>query len=92
MRLRQWGRAIAKWTEGPHPPQIQKITPWFAPVQEAIPRFIDRQKRRQKIGLLAVFYLSWFLTFTLVLHHSANAGNIKGYGKPSSIWCGASFW
>ena len=94
VRIRQWGRKVADWSKGPDPPQIQKITPWFAPIQEAIPRFIDRQlpKRRQKVALLGFLYFCWVLTFSLILRHSADAGIIKGYGKPMNIWCGASFW
>ena len=92
--IRQTARAIVAWVKGPDPPQIQKIRPFFPFIQEAPAKFIDRHfpKRRHKAGLLAVFYFCWLLTFTLVLNHSAQAGNIKGYGKPQPIWCGASFW
>ena len=94
VRLRQAARAVAKWSKGPNPPQIQKITPFFPSLQEAPVKFIDKHlpKRRHKVGLLAFFYFCWLLTFLLVLSHSAKAGNIEGYGKPQSIWCGASFW
>ncbi|KAL8922440.1 MAG: hypothetical protein Q9208_005162 [Pyrenodesmia sp. 3 TL-2023] len=34
-RLRHFARAVAAWTKGPDPPQIQKITPFFPSVQEA---------------------------------------------------------
>ena len=92
--IRQTARAIVAWVKGPDPPQTQKITPFFPVIQEAPAKFIDRRfpKRRHKAGLLAFFYFCWLLTFTLVLNHSAQAGNIKGYGKPQPIWCGANFW
>jgi len=92
--VRHAARAVVTWSKGPDPPQIQKITPFFARIQEAPVEFIDRHlpKRRHKAALLAFFYLCWLLTFILVLNHSAKAGNIEGYGKPQSIWCGATFW
>lgn len=92
--IRQAARAIVTWSKGPNPPQIQKISPLFPFIQEAPVRFIDKHlpQRRHKAALLAVFYFCWLLTFTLVLKHSAQAGNIKGYGQPQPVWCGASFW
>ena len=94
VQVRQAARAVAEWSKGPHPPQKQKITPFFPSIQEAPAKFIDRHlpKRKHKVGLLGLFYFCWLLTFALVLHQSAKAGNIEGYGKPQSIWCGASFW
>lgn len=93
-RLRQFARAVAAWTKGPDPPQIQKITPFFPSLQQAPVRLLARYfpGKAQKAGLLATFLFCWFLTFSLVLHHSASAGNIKGYGQPKPIWCGASYW
>ena len=94
VRIRQFARAVAAWSKGPDPPQIQKITPFFPWIQEAPVNFINAslRKRRHKIALLAFFYFCWLLTFIIVLHHSAQSGNIEGYGKPQPIWCGASFW
>ncbi|KAL9629157.1 MAG: hypothetical protein Q9204_005437 [Flavoplaca sp. TL-2023a] len=92
--LRQFARTVVWWTEGPDPPQMQKITPFFPTIQETPVRFIARYFPRpmHKAALLALFIFCWLLTFSLVLHHSASAGNIKGYGKPQPIWCGASYW
>ena len=94
VRIRQFARAVAAWSKGPNPPQIQKIRPFFPWIQEAPANFIIGllPKRRHKVALLAFFYFCWLLTFILVLNHSAQAGNIQGYGKPQPIWCGASFW
>ena len=93
-RIRQTARAVASWSKGPDQPQKQKISPFYPYIQEAPAKFIDKHlpKRRHKVALLALFYLCWLLTFTLVLNHSAKAGDIKGYGMPQPIWCGASFW
>ncbi|KAL8820243.1 MAG: hypothetical protein Q9191_007558 [Dirinaria sp. TL-2023a] len=94
LRLRKAARSVAAWSKGPDPPQIQKIHPFFPSIQEAPVKFIDTYFPRTiyKAGLLAFFYFLWLLTFSLVLNHSARAGYIKGYGKPSPIWCGASYW
>ena len=92
--LRRAARVVGAWTKGPDPPQIQKIRPFLPEIQEAPAKFIDRVLPRtsHKLVLLAFFHLCWILTFTLVLHRSASAGNIKGYGAPNPIWCGANFW
>lgn len=94
VRVRQAARAVVAWSNGPNPPRVQKIEPYFPGIQEAPVRFIDHYlpKRRHKAALLAFFYFCWLLTFILVLNHSAQAGNIEGYGKPQPMWCGASFW
>ena len=90
VRIRQAARTVAKWAEGPNPPQIQKIHPWFPRVQRFLPTVIDTYfpQRRHKAALLGFFYFCWLLTFSLVLNKSAQAGQIKGYGQPQSIWCG----
>ena len=94
LRLRKAARATVAWCKGPDPPQMQKITPFIPVVQEAPIRLIDRffSRALHKAGLLLLFYVSWLSTFSLVLNHSATAGYIKGYGKPSPVWCGASYW
>ena len=92
--IRNAGRSVASWSKGPDPPQIQKITPIFPSIQEAPIRLVDRYlpNRKQKAALLAFFFFTWILTFSLILHHSATSGNIEGYGTPQNIWCGASYW
>ncbi|KAL8842249.1 MAG: hypothetical protein Q9170_000575 [Blastenia crenularia] len=93
-RLRHSARTMATWTRGPDPPQTQKIRPFFPSIQETPIRTIAKYFPRpiQKAGLLSFFLFCWLLTFSLVLHRSASAGNIKGYGRPQPIWCGASYW
>ena len=92
--IRTFVRSAIKWSKGPDPPQIQKISPWLPKVQEAPVKLIDEwfPKRRQKAALLAVFYAAWLLTFALMIRHSALSGEIEGYGVPSGIWCGYSPW
>lgn len=92
--MRRVARAIAAWSKGPDPPQIQRIRPFFPSIQEAPIRLLDRffPKKKHKAAFLVFFYFCWLLTFSLVLHHSASAGEIEGYGQPSPIWCGAGYW
>ena len=94
LRLRKAARTTAAWCKGPDPPQMQRIAPFLPAIQEAPLKTIERffPRRIYKFGLLLFFYFCWLLTFSLVLNHSATAGYIKGYGKPSPIWCGASYW
>ena len=92
--LRKAGRVTDNWIKGPDSPQVMKIEPWFPDIQEAPIHLLDRfaPKRKHRIALLAFTYAAWFLTWSLLVWHNSTAGFIEGYGKPSSIWCGASFW
>ena len=92
--LRNAARFLASWSKGPDPPQIQKITPIFPSIQEAPLKLVDRYlpKRKHQAAVLAFVFFSWILTFSLILHHSATSGNIRGYGTSQNIWCGASYW
>ena len=92
--IRELTRFAISWSKGPHPPQIQKITPFFPFIQEAPLKLVDRflPKRKHKAALLAFFYLGWVLTFSLIIRHSASSGSIEGYGKPQPLWCGANYW
>src|SRR2546423_10942139 len=92
--LRKAGRAAANWIKGPQPPRDLHITLWLPRIQEAPIRLLDRYapKRRHRIMLLLVLYATWLLTWSLMLWHNSTSGFIKGYGKPASLWCGASFW
>ena len=92
--LRKAGRATANWVEGPKPPRELKINPWFPKIQEAPIKFLHKYvpKRKHRASLLIALYAAWFLTWSLMLKHNATSGYIKGYGRPTNLWCGASFW
>lgn len=92
--LRKAGRATIGWIKGPTPPRELRIIPFYPQVQEAPLRLMNRYlpKQRHRICLLIGFYAIWFLTWSLMLRHNTSSGYIEGYGKPSNIWCGASFW
>lgn len=92
--LRKAGRATLEWIKGPRPPRELRIEPLYPDIQSAPLRLMDRYlpKQRHRICLLIAFYAIWFLTWSLMLKHNSTSAYIEGYGKPSSLWCGASFW
>ncbi|KAI9795785.1 MAG: hypothetical protein M1833_006806 [Piccolia ochrophora] len=92
--IRRVSTAITKWAEGPRPPRIHKINPFFPRVQTAPMRLLDRFLPKQKhrlIALLAV-YFCWLLIFVTLLHHSAFENDIEGYGTPVKLSCLDTFW
>ncbi|KAH0848134.1 LCCL domain containing protein [Fonsecaea pedrosoi] len=92
--LRKAGRAIVTWVKGPVPPRVLKIEPIYPKIQQAPIRLLDRYapKKKHRVILLMALYVCWFLTWSLMLKNHSTSGFIKGYGKPSNLWCGASFW
>ncbi|KAI9822669.1 MAG: hypothetical protein M1827_000388 [Pycnora praestabilis] len=92
--LQKITQITVNWVEGPRPPRIQKVAPFFPSIQTAPPRFLDHvlPKRKHKTSLFMGFYLCWLLAFVLLLHRSANSGKISGYGMPTEISCFASYW
>lgn len=92
--VRKAGRAVVTWVKGPKPPRGLKIDPIFPKIQQAPIKLLDRYvpTRKQRIILLMALYVSWFLTWSLMVKHHSTSGFIKGYGKPTNLWCGASFW
>ncbi|KAI4687136.1 hypothetical protein J4E85_009631 [Alternaria conjuncta] len=90
---RAWNNVVV-WVKGPQPPRPWKIHPFFPKIQTAPIRLLNSYfpERRQKIGLLVFFYFCWILTFGLVLHRSAFAADIPGYGSPVRVRCTDRFW
>ncbi|RMZ90134.1 hypothetical protein DV736_g2643, partial [Chaetothyriales sp. CBS 134916] len=94
LSLRKAGRAVVMWVKGPVPPRELHIDGIFPKIQQAPIRLLDLYvpKRRHRIVLLVVLYATWFLTWSLLVKHHATSGYIKGYGSPTNLWCGSSFW
>lgn len=92
--VRKASRSVATWVKGPNPPRVLKIDPYFPKIQHAPLKLLDRYapKQKHRAGLLIGFYAIWFLIWSLLLKQHSGSGFIKGYGKPSNLWCGASFW
>lgn len=87
-------RATVKWVKGPQPPRPWKIRPFFPRIQTAPIQILNNYfpKRKHKTTLLIFFYFCWLLSFGLVLHRSAFAADIPGYGSPVRIRCTDRFW
>ncbi|RMZ80476.1 hypothetical protein DV737_g2997, partial [Chaetothyriales sp. CBS 132003] len=94
LSLSRAGRAVVNWVKGPVPPIELHIDGIFPKIQQAPLRLLDVYvpKKRHRIVLLVAFYATWFLTWSLLVKHHATSGYIKGYGAPTNLWCGASFW
>ncbi|KAF1935606.1 hypothetical protein EJ02DRAFT_460237 [Clathrospora elynae] len=93
-RLQRIWNIVVVWVKGPQPLRPWKIHPFFPEIQTAPIRFLDTYfpKKKQKVLLLIFFYACWLLTFGLVLHRSAFAADIPGYGSPVRITCSDRFW
>lgn len=93
-RLQSRWRRIIVWVRGPQPPRPWKIQPFFPKIQTAPVQLLDRwlPQKKHKILLLVAFYLAWVAAFALVLHRSAFAADIPGYGSPVRITCTDRFW
>lgn len=92
--VRKAARATAVWVKGPDPPCHLTIKPLFPRIQEAPIKLLGRfaPKQRHRIFLLFFVYCVWFLVWALMVRHNSTDGYIQGFGKPSHIWCGATFW
>lgn len=92
--LRKAGRAVARWVKGPVPPEVLLLTPLFPQIQALPVRFLERffPKRKQKVSLLILLYITWFLPWFIVLIHSRSAGYIEGYGVPQTLSCATTYW
>lgn len=90
---RAWA-ATVEWAKGPQPPRPWKIRPFFPSIQTAPIRFLNNYfpGRKHKVTLLVFFYLCWALSFGLVLHRSAFAADVPGYGAPIQIRCTDRLW
>ncbi|KAJ9629910.1 hypothetical protein H2203_002295 [Taxawa tesnikishii (nom. ined.)] len=86
--------AVVRWVKGPQPPRPYKIEPFFPRIQHAPLKLLDAYapKRTHRFWLLAGFYFLWLLAFAAVLHKSAFASDVPGYGSPVRLSCGATYW
>ncbi|ROV87892.1 hypothetical protein VMCG_10288 [Cytospora schulzeri] len=92
--IRRFGRTAARWAKGPQTPVAFHIEPIFPAVQHLPILLLDKYlpKRRQRILLFITYILIWILTFSLVKRHESGITELKPWGKPEEIGCGAYFW
>ncbi|KAI1145739.1 hypothetical protein F4825DRAFT_233097 [Nemania diffusa] len=91
---RRTAEAVVRWTRGPQTPRIWKINPFFPAIQQAPPRLVGRvlPAERHRLWLFLAFFAAWILTFAIVFWQGQVASEIEGWGEPSDIGCGATYW
>ncbi|KAJ8115713.1 hypothetical protein ONZ43_g4607 [Nemania bipapillata] len=91
---RRTAEAVARWIKGPQNPRIWKINPFFPAIQQLPPRLLGRvlPAKRHRLWLYFGFFAAWVLTFAIVYWQGQVASEIEGWGEPSDIGCGATYW
>ncbi|KAJ6781112.1 hypothetical protein PWT90_00693 [Aphanocladium album] len=86
--------AVAGWTRGPPNAQPYRIKPLLPAVQEFPLRVVDRllPGRRRRKWLLFLYLSVWVVAFALIKRQESIAGEIKDWGRPKSIGCGAAYF
>ncbi|KLU90012.1 LCCL domain-containing protein, partial [Magnaporthiopsis poae ATCC 64411] len=92
--VRRCGNATATWMRGPPEPRRYKINPILPKVQHAPIWLLDKLVPQlwQRVCLAAVYIALWITAFTLVLRYGQRATDVQGYGAPTNIGCGATWW
>ncbi|ORY72086.1 uncharacterized protein BCR38DRAFT_383290 [Pseudomassariella vexata] len=92
--VRKFVTAVAKWAEGPLAARDHKIEPLFPIVQEAPLVLLDRfvPKKTHRVWLFMAYVACWLLTFVFVMRQGLISSEIEGYGLPSDISCGTTYW
>lgn len=92
--VRKFGRTAARWAQGPQFPITFRIEPIFPAIQHLPILVLDRflPKRKQRLFLFLGYISMWLLTFSLVKRQESSITELKPWGKPEMISCGAYFW
>lgn len=92
--VRRFARAAARWSLGPPHPKRYRIDPVLPAVQHAPIWLLDTYlpRRKHRLLLFAAYVSLWLLTFALVKRQEGSVTELKPYGPPQSIGCGAAFW
>ncbi|EGY17624.1 hypothetical protein VD0002_g351 [Verticillium dahliae] len=90
---RLW-KATATWAQGPQNPRDWKIKPVFPRIQEYPLLLVEKYlpKRKQRLAVVFFYVAIWAVTFALVKRAETLATEIEGWGTPSEIGCGATYW
>ncbi|KAJ5199001.1 hypothetical protein N7491_000435 [Penicillium cf. griseofulvum] len=82
------------WLRGPTPAHVYHINPWFAHLQAAPARLIDRKfpHRNSKIALLVGGLVFWIVVFFAWLKASVAGQDVPGYGQPVKLSCHHRLW
>lgn len=92
--VRKFGRSAARWAKGPPNPVVYHIDPILPAVQQlpivVLDKYLPRRKHRS--FLFVAYLLLWILTFSIVKRQESRITELKPWGKPQEIGCGAYFW
>ncbi|KAI0453575.1 hypothetical protein F5B21DRAFT_280611 [Xylaria acuta] len=85
---------VVRWIKGPLNPRIWKIDPFFPAIQRAPPRLLNRvlPAKKHRLWLFFAYVAAWILTFAIVFWRGQVASEIEGWGDPSDISCGVTYW
>ncbi|KAI0968535.1 hypothetical protein F4678DRAFT_192954 [Xylaria arbuscula] len=85
---------VVRWAKGPQPPRIWKIEPFFPRIQHVPLRLVDRvlPGKRRRMWFFFAYFAAWILTFALVYWHGQSVSEVDGWGEPSDISCGVTYW
>jgi hypothetical protein len=92
--VRKMCRNAAQWIKGPVNPQDYKITPLLPAVQHAPLWLLERVLPRPQHRLWLAFgwLAAWLITFVFVLRNGQVSTEIEGWGTPTTIGCGNTYW
>lgn len=92
--IQRIGRAVGKWTRGPPNAAPYRMKPLLPKVQEFPLRLRDKvlHRRGHRQWLLFVVLAIWVIVFALVKWQGTLATDIKEFGQPTNLGCGAQFW
>ncbi|RYC58984.1 hypothetical protein CHU98_g7221 [Xylaria longipes] len=85
---------VVRWIKGPPNPRIWKIDPFFPAIQHAPLRLLGRvlPAKKHRLWLLFAYFAAWILAFAIVFWRGEVASEIEGWGEPSDISCGVTYW
>ncbi|KAM0335660.1 hypothetical protein ACHAQA_000709 [Verticillium albo-atrum] len=87
-------KAAVTWSKGPQNPRDWKIKPLFPRVQEFPLLLVEKYlpKRKQRLAVVFFYVAIWAVTFALVKREETLATEIEGWGTPSEVGCGSTYW
>lgn len=92
--LRKGCETAWEWTKGPENPRDFHIVPLFPAIQEAPLQILNKHvpRYRQRAYLFVAYCSLWAFTFALILRRGLVATEVQGWGVPSSLGCGTTYW
>ncbi|KAL2760686.1 hypothetical protein ACRALDRAFT_1059548 [Sodiomyces alcalophilus JCM 7366] len=94
--VRRFSKAASRWARGPVHPKQWKIEPFFPRIQHSplwlVDQLVPGRLRLRRVALVFLYLAVWVVTFALVKREGTLASDLAGWGEPSNIGCGATYW